>query len=90
MYPNVVEINLAYVAMAAFPAAVIGGLDSGLGAVVAGFALGILEQLASYYVEPHLGSFGPGFAQVFPYVVMILFLVVRPYGLFGARDVERI
>lgn len=89
LFPRSVEINLAYVALAAFPAVLVGGLESLLGAVVAGLLLGVLQVLAQGYVNPLLGSFGHNFHAVFPYLVMILFLIVRPEGLFGVRRVRR-
>ncbi len=57
---------------------------------MAGLGLGLLEVLAQGYINQHLGDFGHNFHAVFPYLVMIVFLVVRPYGLFGTRDVERV
>lgn len=88
--PRTVEVNLSFTALAAFPALIVGGLDSPIGAVIAGVLLGVLQKLAEGYVNPMLGEFGKGFHLVFPYVVMILFLMVRPYGLFGKREVERV
>ena len=90
MFPQTVTVNLGYVAMRAFPAVIVGGLESPLGAVIAGLALGVVEVLAQGYINPHLGAFGHDFHTVFPYLVMIGFLVFRPYGLFGQRDVERV
>lgn len=90
MFPRTVDINLGYVALRAFPAVIVGGLESPPGAVVAGLALGVVEVLAQAYLNPLLGPFGHDFHTVFPYLIMILFLVVRPYGLFGQRDVERV
>lgn len=90
MFPNSLDANLSYIALAAFPAVIVGGLDSPLGTVIAGLALGVLEVLAQGYVNPRLGDFGHNFHQVFPYLVMILFLIVKPYGLFGSREVERV
>ena len=52
--------------------------------------LGGLEVWAQGYVNPALGEFGQNFHTVFPYIVMIGFLIVRPYGLFGSQDVERV
>ena len=69
-----------------------GGAISGL-LETAGYAallLGWVEMVGQGYVNPHLGEFGHNFHEVFPYLVMILFLMVRPYGLFGTRDVERV
>ncbi len=90
MFPRSADTNLGFVALRAFPAVIVGGLDSVGGAVIAGLALGVLEVLAQGYLNQHLGSFGHNFHAVFPYLVMIVFLVVRPYGLFGSRDVERV
>jgi branched-chain amino acid transport system permease protein len=90
MFPRNVDANLGFVALRAFPAVIVGGLDSPLGTVLAGLLLGVLEVLAQGYLNEHLGQFGHGFHTVFPYVVMILFLVVRPYGIFGTREVERV
>lgn len=90
MFPRAVEINLAYIALAAFPAVLVGGLESMGGAVVAGLLLGVLQVWAQGYVNPLLGAFGHNFHSVFPYVVMILFLMVRPEGLFGQQRVKRV
>jgi branched-chain amino acid transport system permease protein len=90
MFPRAVEINLAYIALAAFPAVLVGGLESLKGAVVAGVLLGVLQVWAQAYVNPVLGAFGQNFHSVFPYVVMILFLMVRPEGLFGQQRIKRV
>ena len=90
MFPNQADANLGYVALAAFPAVIVGGLDSALGAVLASLLLGLLQVLTQGYVNGLLGDFGRDLHAVFPYLVMILFLVVRPYGLFGTRHVERV
>jgi branched-chain amino acid transport system permease protein len=90
MFPRNVDANLGFVALRAFPAVIVGGLDSPLGTVLAGLLLGLLEVLAQGYLNEHLGQFGHGFHTVFPYVVMILFLVFRPYGFFGTKEVERV
>jgi branched-chain amino acid transport system permease protein len=78
------------IALRAFPAVIVGGLTSPSGTVIAGFLLGLTEIFAPVYLGPHLGGFGRNLQDVFPYVVMILFLMVRPYGLLGRRDVERL
>ncbi len=90
MFPRAVEINLAYIALAAFPAVLVGGLESMAGAVVAGLLLGVLQVWAQGYVNPLLGAFGQNFHAVFPYVVMIVFLMVRPEGLFGQQRIKRV
>lgn len=90
MFPRNVEPTIGYVALRAFPAVIVGGLESANGAVVAGLLLGVTEVLAQGYVNPLLGDFGHNFHTVFPYLVMILFLVFRPYGLFGQEEIERV
>jgi branched-chain amino acid transport system permease protein len=66
-----------------------GGLDSIGGAVVAGISLGILELVASGYLDPLMPS-GGGLANVFPFLVMIVVLIFKPHGLFGLKRIERI
>jgi len=90
LFPRNVDINLGFVAMRAFPAVIIGGLESPGGAIIGGIFLGILEVLTQGYINPLLGEFGKDFHAVFPYLVMIVFLVVRPYGLFGMSRVQRV
>ena len=90
MFPRNADMHLSFVALRAFPAVIVGGLESIWGTVVAGLLLGVLEVWAQGYVNPVLGEFGQNFHTVFPYIVMIGFLIVRPYGLFGSQDVERV
>jgi branched-chain amino acid transport system permease protein len=85
-----VDMNLGFIALRAFPAVIVGGLDSAVGAVVAGLLLGVLEVMTAAYVNAALGPMGKNLHTVFPYLVMIVFLVVRPYGLFGTTKVERV
>jgi branched-chain amino acid transport system permease protein len=86
-FPSAPNPSLGDVALRAFPAIILGGLDSPLGAVVGGVAIGIVEVLTSGYAPGWLGT---NFSDVAPYIVMILVLLIRPYGLFGARPVERV
>ncbi|MEM9489058.1 MAG: branched-chain amino acid ABC transporter permease, partial [Myxococcota bacterium] len=91
MFPSSLDSNLGFIALRAFPAVVVGGLTSPIGAVIAGLLLGLAEVLTQRYVEhPALGDFGHNLHSVVPYVIMILFLIIRPHGLFGQRDVERV
>lgn len=90
MFPSSVDVNLGFTALRAFPAVIVGGLESPLGTVIAGVLLGLLEVWAQAYLNPALGELGQNFHSVLPYLVMILFLVFRPYGLFGRRDVKRV
>ncbi len=90
MFPRSVDANLGFIALRAFPAVIVGGLDSAGGVVLAGILLGLLEVLAQGHVNPLLGSFGQNFHTVFPYIVMILVLMVRPQGLMGRKEVKRV
>jgi branched-chain amino acid transport system permease protein len=86
-FPSTVNPSLGDVALRAFPAIILGGLNSPPGAVVGGISIGIVEVMASGYSPGWLGS---NFSAVAPYVVMILVLLSRPYGLFGTAPVERV
>lgn len=77
------------VALRAFPAAILGGLDSTGGAVVGGMVIGVAEVLTAGY-QSNLTFLGRGFDQVMPYVVMVAVLLVRPTGLFGTREATRV
>jgi branched-chain amino acid transport system permease protein len=77
------------VALGAFPAAILGGLDSTGGALVGGLIIGIAQSLADGYQE-QISFLGRGFGSVVPYVVMIAVLLVRPSGLFGTRELTRV
>ncbi len=85
-----VDITLGFIALRAFPAVIVGGLESPVGAVIAGILLGLLEVLTAGYLNSALGVWGKNFHLVLPYLVMIGVLVVRPYGLFGQKRVERL
>ena len=84
-----VEPGKDIIALAAFPAIILGGLDSALGAVVGGFVIGLTQSLTAGYQPEHAPFLGESFDSVMPYVVMVLLLLVRPYGLFGTRAVAR-
>lgn len=90
MYPAAAHVNLGFAALVAFPAVIVGGLDSALGAVIAGLLLGLSQVFAAGYISNKFGPFSQDFHLVFPYLLMILFLVFRPYGIFGKEKVERL
>lgn len=77
------------VALKALPAIILGGLDSIRGAVVGGLVIGLAEAYTKLYQPDHFAFLGANFDQVVPYIVMLIVLLVRPYGLFGTREVER-
>ncbi len=82
--------SLGGAALLAFPAIILGGIDSITGAVVGGIIIGLVLELTAGY-ESQMASFlGAGIHQITPYLVMILVLLIRPYGLFGTRKVERV
>ncbi len=84
------DSTLGSIALFAFPAIILGGLDSIPGAVVGGVVIGLVQLLTQGY-ESHIANFvGIGFDTITPYLLMIIILLVRPYGLFGTRKVERV
>lgn len=78
------------VALKALPAIIVGGLDSVGGAVVGGLLVGVVEALMSEYQSDYFPWLGDNFAIVSPYVLMLLVLLIRPYGLFGTPEIERV
>ena len=82
-----VDVQIAVVGLKVFPVVILGGLDSIGGAMVGGLIVGLVESLASGYLDPYVGGGTKDFA---PYVLMILVLMFRPYGIFGKRQIERV
>jgi branched-chain amino acid transport system permease protein len=85
-----VRPDIEFVALAAFPAIILGGLDSPVGAVIGGVVIGLAQVLTAGYEARWFPWLGGGFDTVMPYVVMIVILLVRPYGLFGTSEVRRV
>ena len=77
-------------ALVAFPAIILGGLDSPLGAVVGGIIIGLVQQFTALLAPEYFDWVGDSFERVSPYLVMIVILLIRPYGLFGTREVRRV
>ena len=82
-----VDNQLAVIGLKVFPVVILGGLDSVIGAVVGGLIVGVVENLAAGYFDPIVGGGTKDFA---PYILMIAMLMVRPYGIFGSRRIERV
>jgi branched-chain amino acid transport system permease protein len=82
-----VDVQLSLVGLKVFPVVILGGVDSIPGAIVGGLIVGIVENLAAGYIDPYVGGGTKDFA---PYVLMIIALMVRPYGIFGKAIIERI
>lgn len=71
-----------------FPVVILGGLDSVLGAVVAGIIMGLIQQFASGYLDGRWGLHGTG--EVMPYIILLIILLFKPHGLFGIHEIERV
>ncbi|MBI9087000.1 MAG: branched-chain amino acid ABC transporter permease [Desulfobacterales bacterium] len=71
-----------------FPVVILGGLDSILGAVVAGVIMGVIQQFASGYLDGNWGLNGT--AEVLPYIILLIILLFKPHGLFGIHEIERV
>jgi branched-chain amino acid transport system permease protein len=84
---NGVQFALTFVALKALPVLILGGFDSIPGAIVGGLIIGASEKLAEVYLGPYVGG---GIEGWFPYVLALLFLLVRPEGLFGEKIIRRI
>ena len=85
-----VDPTLGIIALTAFPAIILGGLDSPGGAVVGGIIMGIVEVMTAGYSDKLPEFLGANFQRVTPYVVLVLILLIRPYGLFGTKEVQRV
>ncbi|MGQ0654922.1 MAG: branched-chain amino acid ABC transporter permease [Betaproteobacteria bacterium] len=84
---NGVQFALTFVALKALPVLLIGGFESIPGAIIGGLIIGATEKLAEVYVGPMVGG---GIESWFAYVVALLFLLVRPEGLFGEKHIDRV
>ena len=84
---NGVQFALTFVALKALPVLIIGGFESVTGAIVGGLLIGAAEKLAEVYIGPMVGGGIEGWVA---YVIALLFLLVRPEGLFGERHIDRV
>jgi branched-chain amino acid transport system permease protein len=84
-----VNAAVATAALAAFPAAILGGLDSVAGAVVGALIIGVVVALTASY-QDELAFLGRGLSDVMPYAVMVIVLLLRPSGLFGTKEITRV
>jgi branched-chain amino acid transport system permease protein len=84
---NGVQFALTFVALKALPVLLIGGFESIPGAIIGGLIIGATEKVAEVYVGPFVGG---GIESWFAYVVALLFLLVRPEGLFGEKHIDRV
>ncbi|MBW1659996.1 MAG: branched-chain amino acid ABC transporter permease [Deltaproteobacteria bacterium] len=84
---NGLNISVSYLGLLVLPAVVLGGLNSIPGAIVGGLAIGILQNFAGAYLDQY---FPGGVKQIFPFVFMVVFLLFKPYGLWGWERIERV
>ncbi|BAQ08755.1 inner-membrane translocator [Bacillus sp. OxB-1] len=84
---NGLSPTMAAIGLTVLPVVILGGLDSVLGAIVGGFIIGVLQSLAGGYLDPLIGG---GLKDVVPFIIVLLILMVKPYGLFGRRGIERV
>lgn len=78
-----VEMNIVNFGLLVFPVVIMGGLDSVPGTIVGGLTIGLVTQFVAGYMDP-------GLASIAPYLVLVLVLLVRPYGVFGEKRIERV
>lgn len=84
---NVLGLQAGDIGLRALPVALLGGLESLRGAVIAGVLVGVGEALAAHYLDPLTGG---AMSLIFPFMLMIVVLLVRPQGLFGWKVIERL
>ncbi len=84
---NGINIALADFGLKVFPAVILGGLDSIPGAIIGGLTIGILENIMGSYLDIYLGG---GVKEIAPFIVLIVILMIKPYGLFGIKEIERV
>ena len=82
-----VQFSLSLIALKALPVLILGGIDSIPGAILAGLVVGAGENLAEVFIGPYVGG---GIQTFFPYLLALLFLWFKPYGMFGKEIIERV
>ena len=84
---NGLNISVGYLGLLVLPAVVLGGLNSVPGAIVGGIIIGILQNLSGAYLD----RFTPGgVKEIAPFIFMVIFLLYKPYGLWGWERIERV
>jgi branched-chain amino acid transport system permease protein len=84
---TILHPSLTLVGIKVFPAVVLGGIDSIPGAIVGGIIIGVVENLAGGYIDPLVGG---GVKEITSFVILIIIMMIRPYGLFGKEEIERV
>lgn len=84
------SVGATALAFRALPAVILGGLDSVHGALIGGIVIGAAEVFSGVYLADHVDTLGVGYQLVVPYVIMLIVLFIRPYGLFGTAEIRRV
>lgn len=84
---NGINISVSYLGLLVLPAVVLGGLNSIPGAIVGGIVIGVLQNLSGTYLDQY---FPGGVKEIVPFVFMVVFLLFKPYGLWGWERIERV
>jgi branched-chain amino acid transport system permease protein len=87
---GVASAGITGLAFRALPAVILGGLDSVSGALIGGLLIGCAEVFSGQYLAGYTDVLGNGYALIVPYIVMLVVLLVRPYGLFGTPEIRRV
>jgi branched-chain amino acid transport system permease protein len=82
-----ISVYMGDVGLQVLAVIILGGLDSIAGAIIGGLIIGILQNITGLYIDPLVGG---GAKNVAPYFILVLILMIRPYGLFGKRLIERV
>ena len=85
---NGISSGIAFMGIKVFPAVILGGLDSVLGAILGGLAIGLLEHIA-HYLDVQFFKVG-NLIRIAPFYALIIILMIKPYGFFGTKDIERV
>lgn len=80
-----VGLDIAHIGLIVFPVVILGGLDSIPGAIIGGLIVGLLQSFSGGYLPPSWG-----FDEVAPFIVLVVILLIKPYGLFGQKRIERV
>lgn len=89
-FPRSLDLTMSSAALLALPAAVLGGFDSIVGAITGGVIVGVVQVMVAGYQPQWAPWLGSNFQQVAPYLILIVVLMVRPYGLFGTKEITRV
>lgn len=84
---TILHPSSSFIGIKVFPAVVLGGLDSIPGAILGGIIIGVVENLAGGYIDPLVGG---GVKEITAFIILIMIMMIRPYGLFGKEEIERV